>query len=81
MKVRFNGMFKTIKKGCAPCGHRVTSGKAFLSTWNPILPSGAIITVHAGEVYEVNDTDGNFLLSYSQEDRDGVRQNWFTRVD
>lgn len=81
MKIRFNGLFRVVKKGCVPCGHRVTSGRAFLSTWSPILPSGAIRTFHVGEEYEVSDTDGNFLLSYSQVDNDGVRQDAFTRLD
>lgn len=81
MKIRFNGMFRTIKKGCAPCGHKVVSGKAFLSTWSPILPSGVMRTFHVNEVYEVSEADGNFLLSYSQVDKDGVRQDTFTKVE
>lgn len=81
MKVRFNGRFKVVKKGCVPCGHRVVSGRAFLSTWTLVLPSGATRTFHVGETYEVNDVDGNFLLSYSQTDKDGVRQDSFTKVE
>lgn len=81
MKIRFNGMFRNVKKGCVPCGHKVVSGRAFLSTWSPILPSGVIRTFHVNEVYEVSETDGNFLLSYSQIDKDGVKQDAFTKVE
>lgn len=81
MKVRFNGMFSTVKTGCVPCGHRVSSGKVFRLTKTMILPTGITRVFHAGEEYEVSDLDGNFLLSYSQIDKDGVRQDAFTRID
>lgn len=80
MKIRFNGLFKTVKKGCVPCGHKVASGRVFLSSWSPILPSGVIRTFHVGEEYEVSESDGSFLLSYSQVDKDGIRQDAFTKV-
>lgn len=81
MKIRFNGMFQNVKTGCVPCGHRVTSGRTFLTAKSFILPSGATKYFHIGEEYEVGDVDGNFLLSYSQTDKDGVRQDAFTRID
>lgn len=81
MKIRFNGMFQITKKGCIPCGHRVTSGKTFLTSKSFILPSGMTQYFHIGEEYEVSDVDGNFLLSYSQTDKDGIRQDAFTRID
>lgn len=81
MKVRFNGMFKSIKSGCAPCGHKVRSSRAFMTSRTFILPSGITRSFHIGDVYEVSELDGNFLLTYSQTDKDGVRQESFTRVE
>ena len=81
MKIRFNGMYQNVKKGCAPCGHRVVGHRTFLMSRSFILPSGNIQSFHIGEEYEVSELDGNFLLSYSQTDKDGVRQDTFTRID
>lgn len=81
MKVKFNGMFRNIKTGCAPCGQKVHGKRAFLTNRTFILPSGMTMSFHLGEVYEVSDLDGNFLLTYSQEDKDGLRQDSFTKVE
>lgn len=81
MRVRFNGMYSTAKTGCVPCGHRVQSKRTFLTSRSFILPSGNTKSFHIGEEYEVSELDGNFLLSYSQIDKDGVRQDSFTKVD
>ena len=80
MKVRFNGLYQNVKTGCAPCGHRVQGKRTFLVSKSFILPSGQTKSFHIGEEYEVSDLDGNFLLSYSQVDKDGIRQDAFTRV-
>lgn len=80
MKIRFNGMITKVTHGCAPCGHKVKGSSVFVTRKNFILPSGADRTFRIGEEYEVNDLDGNFLLSYSQVDKDGVRQDSFTRI-
>lgn len=81
MKVKFNGMYQSIKKGCAPCGHRVKTDRTFVMQKSFILPSGMTKHFHVGEIYEVSEVDGNFLLSYSQVDKNGLRQDSFTRVD
>ena len=81
MKIRFNGMITKKSHGCAPCGHRVTSKSTLLLRKSFILPSGITKTFRVGEEYEVADIDGNFLLSYSQIGKDGVRQDAFTRLD
>lgn len=81
MKVRFNGMFRDIKTGCAPCGHRVQGKRAFMTNRTFILPSGLTMAFRLGEVYEVSELDGNFLLTYSQVDKDGLRQDSFTEVE
>lgn len=81
MKVRFNGMYQNRKKGCVPCGHKVVGERVFLTSRSFILPSGITRSFHIGEEYSVSDLDGNFLLSYSQVDKDGLRQDSFTRVD
>lgn len=81
MKVRFNGMYQNVKKGCVPCGHRVIGKRTFIISRTFILPSGIEKSFHIGQEYEVSEVDGNFLLSYSQIDSDGLRQSSFTRVD
>lgn len=84
MRVRFNGMFvnKTKKSG-GGCGCHGTSasGRVFLMHKTFVMPSGITKTFNVNEEYEVSDLDGNFLLSYSQVDKDGVRQDSFTRID
>lgn len=80
MKIRFNGMYQKVKKGCTPCGHKAVGRRTFLMSRSFILPSGAVRSFHVGEEYEVSDLDGNFLLSYSQTDKDGIKQDIFTRV-
>lgn len=80
MLVRFNGMYQNVKKGCVPCGHKVVGNRTFVMSRSFILPSGITKSFHIGEEYEVSDLDGNFLLSYSQVDKDGLRQDSFTRV-
>ena len=84
MRVRFNGMFvnKTSRDGGGCACHKATSGGRMFQTHRSlILPSGAFMDFHVGEEYIVSDLDGNFLLSYSQTDKDGVRQDAFTRID
>lgn len=81
MKVRFNGMFVRKSKGCGCGGRSATGSKAFVAHKTFILPSGKSISFSLEQEYEVSDLDGNFLLSYTQIDKDGLVQNAFTRVD
>lgn len=82
MKLRFNGMFvNKASGGCGVCGTRTKSGRRFVTHKTFILPSGQTRSFSVTEEYEVADVDGNFLLSYSQIDADGVRQDAFTRLD
>lgn len=82
MRVRFNGMFaiKSHRSGGCRCHGSTVGGRVFLTHKTFVLPSGAVRTFSVGEEYDVNDIDGNFLLSYSQVDKDGVRQESFTRI-
>ena len=82
MRIRFNGMITTVRKGggCA-CHGGSTTGRAFVTHKTFILPSNQTRTFRIGEEYDVSDADGNFLLSYSQIDKDGLRQDAFTRLD
>ena len=82
MRVRFNGMFvnKSRSGGGCKCHGSTIGGRAFLAHKTFILPSGLTRTFRVGEEYDVSDLDGNFLLSYSQTDKDGVRQDAFTRI-
>lgn len=83
MRIRFNGMITNVRKsgggGCS-C-HKSVTGRSFVTHKTFILPSNQTRSFHIGEEYEVNDVDGNFLLSYSQIDKDGLRQDAFTRLD
>ena len=82
MRIRFNGMFAT-KSGNGGCGCHGSApgGRVFMTHKTFILPSGQMKTFRIQEEYDVNDADGNFLLSYSVLDKDGVRQDAFTRID
>lgn len=83
MRVRFNGMFvtKSRKSGGCACHGSAIGGRVFITHKTFILPSGVTRSFSVGEEYDVSDVDGNFLLSYSQVDKDGVRQESFTRAD
>lgn len=81
MRIRFNGMFAVqSKKGGCAC-HGSVSGRVFITHKSFVLPSGNTRSFRVGEEYDVPDIDGNFLLSYSQTDRDGIRQDSFTKVE
>ena len=81
MRVRFNGMFATKSGGGCACHGGSKSKRTFLAHKTFILPSGQTRSFSVTEEYEVSDLDGNFLLSYSQLNADGVRQDAFTRLD
>ena len=84
MKVRFNGMFARKSKnnggGCGCHGSSV-SGLGFITHKTFVLPSGAVRDFSMGEEYEVSDLDGNFLLSYTRIDKNGLMQSAFTRLN
>lgn len=81
MKVKFNGIMTTIQTGCVPCGHGGTSTRGFKSSEWLMLPSGSQKEFHKGEVVEVSDYDGEWLLTLMYVDQNGMRQNEFTRVE
>lgn len=78
MKIVFNGIIETHTSGCGVCGKR-KSHNSFVTTKTYILPSGVSRTFRAGQVQEVSERDGRFLLSYSFKDENGTR-NAFTEV-
>lgn len=83
MRLRFNGMFVNMsgKTGGCRCHGTRAGGQMFITHKTFILPSGATRSFSVGQEYDVSDLDGNFLLSYSHTDKDGVRQDSFTRLD
>lgn len=82
MKIKFNGvMERRAKGGCTVCGKKRKSQYGFISSKMYILPSGRTKTFRVGKVEEVDDTDGNFLLSYNYDDVNGQRRAVFERVD
>lgn len=63
MKVQFMGIKQQVtKSGCSSCGSRRVSNHTFQRESRMVLPSGQIKTFYAGEVYEVMENDGRFLL-------------------
>lgn len=70
MKIKFNGVYQKISKGCPVCGRR-SHETNYLAIKTYILPSGRTKTFRMGRVEEVSDSDGNFLLSYQSTDKEG----------
>ncbi len=81
MKIRFTGMTQEIESGCKPCGRAVKSKRAFISSRNVILPSGISRTFHRGEVVEVSQLDGEWLLSWIEKDPSGMERKVFEEVN
>lgn len=81
MKIKFNGALeKREKGGCKPCGRKGRSETTFVTTRQYILPSGITKTFHVGVEEEVDDRDGNFLLSYNAPDVNGHMRQVFEEV-
>ena len=72
MKIKFNGLLEKKGSGCN-C-KRQSSGYGFVSSRMYILPSGQQKTFYVGNVEEVSERDGQFLLSYSVSDSNGTRK-------
>lgn len=63
MKIQFLGIKNQVKKsGCSSCGSRQVSRHTFQRETRMVLPSGQTKTFYAGEVYEVMEQDGHFLM-------------------
>ena len=70
MRIKFNGIKKQARKsGCTSCGGRRMSTYAFEREKAIFFPTGARKLFVAGEIYEVSEADGLFLLeqSYNQK--------------
>ncbi|MBP1045098.1 hypothetical protein I6N96_02320 [Enterococcus sp. BWM-S5] len=66
MNIQFMGIKSQEKKsGCSSCGSRRVSKYTFQREKRLVLPSGQARTFHAGEVYTMNERDGQFLLEQS----------------
>lgn len=79
MRIKFNGVLEKKTKGCkCKGGSKTTFG--FTMSKMYILPSGRTQTFYKDQVVEVNDKDGEFLLSYKYNDVNGYREA-FSRVD
>ncbi|MBO0467858.1 hypothetical protein JZO73_09980 [Enterococcus plantarum] len=63
MKIQFLGIKNQVKKsGCSSCGSRKLSNHTFQRETRMVLPSGQTKIFYAGQVYEVMEQDGDFLL-------------------
>ena len=63
MTLKFNGVMEKKANGCPVCGGRKSDWR-YSTTKSYYLPSGRIMTCHAGHTYLVSDNDAEFLLSY-----------------
>ena len=80
MHVRFKGIKKPARRrGCTSCGGRRMSSFEFQREKTIIFPTGARKTFVAGEVYEVAETDGLFLLKQGMM-LNGKKENIFELV-
>lgn len=63
MKLKFLGLkHQAGKKGCSSCGSRRVSNVSFQREKRMVLPSGRSVYFSAGEIYEVSEEDGLFLI-------------------
>ncbi|EOL50638.1 hypothetical protein [Enterococcus caccae] len=63
MKIQFLGIKNQVKKsGCSSCGSKQVSKHTFQREARMVLPSGQTKTFYAGEMYEVKEQDGHFLI-------------------
>lgn len=74
-------MFEERESGCKPCGQRTVGKHIFATSRSFILPSGITKTFHIGEETDVSKMDGEFLLSYSYVDENGLKRDIFTEVE
>lgn len=81
MKLKFNGIIEKQSGGCIPCGSKRTSSKTMVTSKMYILPSGIQKTFMVGRIEEVTDRDAAFLLRYLYTDKDGNKQQVFTKVE
>ena len=81
MKLVFNGVIETVSGGCIPCGAKRVSEHSVKPSKMYILPSGIEKTFYVGRETTVSESDGNFLLEYLYTDKNGNKQQVFTRVD
>jgi len=78
VKVVFNGVLESVSGGCKPCGARKASKLRMVSAKTYILPSGKTTLFRAGKEVEVEDEDGEFLLTYKYGEE---KKPVFTKVD
>lgn len=80
MKLRFNGILeKQTSGGGCNCKKSVT-GYTFIRSKLFILPSNTEVMFYEGQIKEVSDRDGEFLLGYRTADVNGVHEA-FTKVE
>ncbi|MCL1925060.1 MAG: hypothetical protein FWF50_05700 [Defluviitaleaceae bacterium] len=81
MKVKFAGIKKQARKsGCTSCGGKRTSSYSFEREKVIFFPTGAKKLFVAGEIYEVSEEDGLFLLEQGYE-LNGQKAYMFEQVD
>ena len=80
MKIQFLGIKNSSRKsGCSSCSSRRVSSYGFQREKTMIFPTGLRKTFIVGQIYEVAEADGLFLLAQSYE-LNGVKEKMFTKV-
>lgn len=67
LKIKYLGKKTAVKKGCPVCGGRGRTEYKVLSTNTYYTPYGHRLTFRIGKEYEVDDADGEFLLSIGDD--------------
>lgn len=79
MKLRFNGMYAKVRTGGCHCNGGSSGKVSFQMSRTLILPStGRDMSFHYGNIYEVAEEDGKFLLQYTYTDKEGMIFHAFT---
>lgn len=81
MRIKFNGVLEKKNGGCSACGKKSKSSYGFTNSKLYHMASGRSQVFRTGEVYEVSDIDGNFLLQYNDmPDANGLSRKIFEVV-
>lgn len=80
LKVKFLGYREGASAGCGVCAKKVQKSGKFKIEKRLQLASGNVMNFKFNQIYEVNETDGNYLLSEFYMYK-GEKKYMFERVD
>lgn len=83
MKIKYIGIrgFQERFKGCHVCGRKSTvrESRPLQYSFKVVLPSETIKVFIINKVYEVSESDGNFLLDFTYKSAKGDTQYPFIK--